>query len=109
MESERRRAPRYQFISDAEVIEIEFVTWFKASTGDLSIGGCFLDTQNPSAEGTVIRVTISRGSTEFTGLGRVVFVFPRLGMGVAFTNASESQIAVLEDWLAEFSLNKTSK
>lgn len=105
MGSERRRAPRYQFIADAEVVEIESGTRFKAKTGDLSIGGCFLDMLRPSPEGTEIRVTIFRGSTEFTGLGRVVFVFPNLGMGIAFTSTMADQVTILEAWLAEFRLS----
>lgn len=105
MGSERRRAPRYQFIAEAEVVEIESGTKFKAKTGDLSIGGCFLDTLNPSPEGTEIRVTILRESSTFTALGRVVFVFPNLGMGVAFTSSVASQTAILEGWLAELNLS----
>lgn len=104
MGSERRRAPRYQFIADAEVVEVESGAKLKAKTGDLSIGGCFLDTLNPSPIGTEIRVTILRENTKFTGLGRVVFVFPNLGMGVVFTSSETSQVAILEAWLAELKL-----
>src|SRR5438552_18207427 len=107
MDSERRRAPRYQFIADAEFVEIESGTRLKARTGDLSIGGCFLETLNPSPEGTEIQVTILRGNTKFTGLGRVVFVFPNLGMGIVFTNSAASQVAILNAWLAELNLSKT--
>ena len=104
MGSERRRAPRYQYIADAEVVEIESGTKLNAKTGDLSIGGCFLDMLNPSPEGTEIRVTISRGNSKFTALGRVVFVFPNLGMGVAFTTSEAFQTAILEGWLEESKL-----
>jgi hypothetical protein len=108
MGSERRRAPRYQFIADAEVVEIESGTTLKAKTGDLSIGGCFLDMLNPSPEGTEIRVTISRGNSTFTGLGRVVFVFPNLGMGVAFTTSEVLQTAILEGWIEELKLGNAA-
>jgi len=106
MDSERRRAPRYQFIADAEFVEIESGTKLKARTGDLSIGGCFLETLNPSPEGAEIQVTISQGNAQFTGLGRVVFVFPNLGMGIVFTNSAASQVAILEAWLAELKPSK---
>ena len=105
---ERRRAPRYQFIADAEVVEIESGTKLKAKTGDLSVGGCFLDMLNPSPEGTEIRVTISRQNSKFTGLGRVVFVFPNLGMGVAFTTSEAPQTAILEGWLEELELGNAA-
>lgn len=104
MNSERRRAPRYQFIADAEVEEIQSGTKFKAKTGDLSLGGCFLDLLNPAPEGTEIRIKIFRGNTHFTGLGRVIFVFPNLGMGVAFTSVEADHLATLEEWLKELSL-----
>jgi c-di-GMP-binding flagellar brake protein YcgR len=103
MEPERRRAPRYPIIAEAEVTEITSETKFSARTSDLSLGGCFLDMLNPSPEGTEIAVRISHADTTFTARGRVVFVFPNLGMGVMFTSVPASQQAVLEKWLAELS------
>jgi PilZ domain len=101
MDSERRRAPRYQFVADAEVTETASETRLKGRTSDLSISGCFLDMLNPSPEGTAIRISISQGDTKFTALGRVVFILPNLGMGVSFTSVEPSQLAVLQKWLAE--------
>ena len=101
MDSERRRAPRYQFIADAEVTETASDTRFKGRTSDLSISGCFLDMLNPSPEGTAIGIRISHGDTTLTALGRVVFVLPNMGMGVTFTSVEPSQLAVLQKWLAE--------
>jgi c-di-GMP-binding flagellar brake protein YcgR len=86
MDSKRRRAPRYQFIADAEVTEIVSNAKLKAKTGDLSLGGCFLNLLNAPPEGTEIGVKISVSSTSFAALGRVVFVFPNTGMGVVFTS-----------------------
>lgn len=102
MNCERRRAPRYQFIADAEVTEILSGTMLKAKTGDASLGGCFLDMLNPP-EGTEIRDTISYGNATFTALGRVVFVFPNMGMGVVFTSVEAHQSAVLQEWISELS------
>lgn len=98
---ERRRAPRYQFVADAEVLEPQSGTKSKVKTGDLSSGGCFLDTLNPSPEGTEILVTISRANRRFSALGRVVFAFPSLGMGVVFTHIESDQLSILEEWLSE--------
>jgi hypothetical protein len=103
MDSERRRAPRYPFIADAEVTEIATDTKLNAKTSDLSIGGCFLDMLNPSPEGTEIRVKISHASTTFTARGRVVFVFPNMGMGVVFTSVEANQLAALQEWLSALS------
>jgi c-di-GMP-binding flagellar brake protein YcgR len=103
MDSERRRAPRYPIIADAEVTEIASETKLSARTSDLSAGGCFLDMPNPSPEGTEIAVRISRADATFTARGRVVFLFPDTGMGVMFTSVPASQQAVLEKWLEELS------
>ena len=101
MDSERRCAPRYPIIADAEVTEIASDTKLSARTSDLSVGGCFLDMLNPSPEGTEIRVRISHTNTTFTALGRVVFLFPNMGMGVMFTSVDANQQAVLQKWLEE--------
>jgi c-di-GMP-binding flagellar brake protein YcgR len=103
MSSERRRAPRYPIIADAEVTEIASETKLSARTSDLSLGGCFLDMLNPSPEGTEIAVRISHADTTFTARGKVVFLFPNMGMGVMFTNVPASQQAILEKWLEELS------
>jgi hypothetical protein len=103
MDSERRRAPRYPFIADAEVIEIASDTKLSAKTSDVSIGGCFLDMLNPSPEGSEIQVRISHAGTTFTALGRVVFIFPNMGMGVVFTRVEDNQLAALQKWLSELS------
>jgi hypothetical protein len=103
MDSERRRAPRYPFIAEAEVTEIASDTKLSARTSDVSIGGCFLDMLNPSPEGTEIRVKISDAGATFTAFGRVVFVFPNMGMGVVFTKVEDSQLPVLQEWLAKLS------
>ena len=103
MDSERRRAPRYPFIAEAEVTEIASGTKLSAKTGDLSIGGCFLDMLNPSPEGTEIQVRISHANTTFTARGRVVFILPNMGMGVVFTRVEDDQLPALQKWLSELS------
>jgi hypothetical protein len=103
MSLKRRRATRYQFIAEAEVTELKAGMKFKAKTGDLSIGGCFLSMLNPPAEGTEILVTIFRESVTCTAHGRVVFVFPNMGMGVEFTRVEAIHSATLHGWLSELS------
>jgi hypothetical protein len=103
MESERRRAPRYPFIAEAQVTEISSDTKLIAKTSDLSIGGCFLDMLNPSPEGTDVRVRISHKSKTFTTLGSVVFVLPNMGMGVVFRSVEDYQLTILQEWISELS------
>lgn len=101
MGEERRSAPRYRFIADVEITEILTDTRLRARTSDLSIGGCFLDMLNPCPKGTEIRVKILHGGTSFTALGRVAFLVPNIGMGIAFTNIDGNQFPVLREWLLD--------
>jgi hypothetical protein len=101
--SERRRFPRYQFIAEAEVTEMATETTLGAKTGDLSLGGCFLDMLNPPPEGTEIRVRVWHANKTFTAMGRVVFVFPNMGLGVVFTSVKADQSTVLQEWVSELS------
>jgi hypothetical protein len=103
MDTERRHAPRYPFIAEAEVIEISSDTKLVAKTSDLSIGGCFLDMLNPTPQGTEVHVRISHEGTSFTALGRVVFILPNMGMGVTFTSVERDQQAILQKWIAMLS------
>jgi hypothetical protein len=103
MESERRLAPRYPFIAEAEVTEIASDTKLIAKTSDVSIGGCFLDMLNPSPKGTDIRVRISHKDTTLTASGKVIFVLPNMGMGVAFSSVENDQQAILQQWISELS------
>jgi PilZ domain len=106
MDTERRHAPRYPFIAEAEVIEISSDTKLVAKTSDLSIGGCFLDMLNPTPQGTEVRVRISHETATFTALARVVFVLPNMGMGVVFTRMEPNQQVLLQQWIAKASPTK---
>jgi len=103
MDSERRQAPRYPFIAEAVVTEISFDTKLIAKTGDLSIGGCFLDMLNPTPQGTQVRVRISHDGATFTALGSVAFILPNMGMGVTFTSIEQDQQTILQKWIANLS------
>src|SRR6266851_4031686 len=103
---DRRRVPRYPFVADVEITEVVSDAKLKARTSDLSIGGCFLDMLNPSPSGTEIRVRISHASATFAAIGRVAFVVPNMGMGVAFTNVDGNQMEILQRWLESGSSNE---
>ncbi len=101
MDSEQ--APRYPFIAEAVVTEISSDTKLIAKTGDLSIGGCFLDMLNPTPQGTQVRVRISHDGATFTALGSVAFILPNMGMGVTFTSIEQDQQTILQKWIANLS------
>src|SRR5258708_16273920 len=103
MDSERRHAPRYPFIAEAEVTEISSDTKLVATTSDLSISGCFLGMLNPSPQGTDVRVKIFHENTTFMALGKVIFILPNMGMGVVFSSIEHDHQAILQKWIANLS------
>jgi hypothetical protein len=98
----RRNAPRAPFIAVVEVIEIDSGTRLSARTSDLSLTGCYVDTLNPTPQGTAVRVRLAHGGEELELTALIVYVSPRLGMGVRFDeNPPPAKLAVLERWLTD--------
>jgi len=96
----RRNAPRVPLILAAEVTEVDSGARLSARTSDVSRTGCYIDTLNPTPTGTVVRVKLSHEGQELDVLGRVVYISPRLGMGVRFDESiTPAQLAVLDRWL----------
>jgi hypothetical protein len=99
---ERRIAPRFQLILVAEVTEVASGTKLNARTSDVSRTGCYIDTLNPTPVGTPIRVKLTREGEAFESAGRIIYISPGLGMGVAFQEpVPADQQAILDRWLAE--------
>ena len=97
----RRNADRSPLILVAEVTEVATGTRLNARTSDVSRTGCYVDTLNPSSSGTVVRVKLSRADGVLDLPGRVVYVSPRLGMGIRFDESMPpEQLAILDRWLA---------
>lgn len=103
---ERRRDPRYPFVAEARISDIDSGTEIKLRTSDLSITGCYLDSISPLPNGTDIVVKISRDDGLFETTGKVVYVHPGMGMGVRFTDTKPAQQAILARWIAEIAGSK---
>jgi Ribonuclease G/E len=98
---DRRDAQRSPLIIAVEVVEVDSGTRLAARTSDVSRTGCYIDTLNPTPTGTVVRVKFSHNGEALDLLARIVYVSPRLGMGVRFDESITSeQRAILERWLA---------
>jgi len=97
----RRNAERLPLILGAEVTEVESGARLSARTSDLSRTGCYIDTLNPTPTGTVVRIKLTHDSEELELLARIVYLSPRLGMGVRFDESiMPAQLAVLDRWLS---------
>jgi len=61
---------------------------------------------NPFPHGTEIIVKISRDNGVFETNAKVVFVLPRMGMGIRFADTKPTQQAILTRWIAEIAASE---
>jgi hypothetical protein len=99
--NERRCAVRLPFIAPVEMEEMQTGSRIRARTSDLSPQGCYVDTLNPLAVGSAVRLQIHRAGLVLDVLANVTSQHVGSGMGVAFREIAEAQKAVLESWLGE--------
>jgi len=104
MDIERRRAPRYQLLADAEIVSPPSHVSLKARTSDLSLVGCFMNTNYSLTPGTEIQLTIKYEGATFTGIGTVARSEPSMGFGISFGNVKEAQQMLLRKWLQELAM-----
>lgn len=96
----RRLAHRFPFVALAELVEIKTGERIAAQTTQLSSSGCYTGALNPFAEGTDVRVRLSKDGKVFESAGRVLHVHAEFGMGIVFENVELEQQRVLDAWLA---------
>lgn len=95
----RRQANRYNFSATAEVVEMVSGARVSTRAADLSQKGCYLDTLNPFAIGSVVRLRICWDGAELECAALVRDSQPGMGMGVAFTELDDAQKALIESWI----------
>lgn len=101
MMQDRRDAQRLSLIIAVEIVEVDSGARLAARTSDVSRTGCYVDTLNPTPTGTVVRVNFNHNGEQLDLLARIVYVSPRLGMGVRFDESiTPQQLAVLDRWLS---------
>jgi len=100
--ADRRGAPRFAVVMDAEATDLITRTMVKLRCSDISLSGCYLDTLNPMDAGAPLWVRLVHGQHIFEAQAKVAYMVPRLGMGVEFAQpVPADQLAVLNNWLAE--------
>lgn len=100
-EFERRRHLRFPFTASVEAIETESHVKLTGRISDLGLGGCYVDTLNPFAVGTVIKIRLTREEVTFEADAKVVFSQVGMGMGVSFISAMPQQFPIFQRWLNE--------
>ena len=99
MDLEKRRAPRYPFIASAEVRTENTGARLAARISDISSTGCYVDTINPLAGGTSVRLKIHTETQVFEAPATVVYAHTHLGMGLKFGELPANSWTVLQTWL----------
>jgi hypothetical protein len=96
---ERRRMKRHAFSATTEVADIATGAQLSTRAADLSLQGCYLDSLNPFAVGSKIRIRIVWGGAELTCAAVVRDSQPGMGMGVAFTDMDDARKALIQRWI----------
>lgn len=99
----RRSNNRQHFTASALVFEPKSEMLLRARTADLGPDGCFIDTLNPFAKGTAVKVRIEKRGASFEASAKVVYSLDSMGMGLAFSPVGPEQLWVLHEWLGEAS------
>jgi FKBP-type peptidyl-prolyl cis-trans isomerase 2 len=99
MDQERRRAPRFTFIASAEVLAEAVGMRLAVRISDISASGCYVDTNNPLAGGTTVRLKILTETHLFEAPATVVYSHLHLGMGLKFGEVLPYSQQILRNWL----------
>jgi PilZ domain len=99
MDQERRATPRIPFIASAEVLAESVGMRLTARISDISATGCYVDTINPLANGTPVRVKVLTETRVFEARATVVYSHGHLGMGLMFGEVLPDSQDVLQNWL----------
>lgn len=97
--AERRLKKRHPFSATSEITELTSGARLSSRAADLSLQGCYLDSLNPFAVGTRLRVHIMWEGSEFTCAAVVRDSQPGLGMGVSFANLDDARRGILQGWI----------
>lgn len=97
-----RRTPRYSFVVDVEMTDLQSKTRISAQTKMLSMFGCGVESSKLFPQGTTVRIKLARRGEAVSALARIVYSSLELGMGLAFTSIEREYERILEGWIAEY-------
>jgi len=97
--AEKRRSPRYKCDGKAEVHQdgTDLRTW--ATFTDVSLHGCYLEVPTTFPVGTKLHLKMEASGVQLETGGEVRVNYPGLGMGVAFVDMTEDNLARLKQML----------
>ena len=94
------RPPRYSFVANVDLTDLQSETGSRGQIVDLSLFGCRVAASEPLPAGARVRIKVVRRGAGFEALGRVAYV--RDGeMGVVFTHIEQNDLLLLDKWISE--------
>jgi hypothetical protein len=98
------RPMREMLVAETEIFDLQTGKKLMARTSDMSLGGCYLETEEPMPVSTSVQLRMIYNETSLTVSGDVVRSEPEKGMAVRFRGLQADQTATLKSWL--FSLSR---
>ena len=101
---ELRRNQRHRLSTppEAEILHGKNPEPIIARVGDLSRGGCFVETSYVVPAETEVTVILKKNGDQVRAHARVVRAFPNEGLGLEFISIEGNGFQVLDDWLSTF-------
>jgi hypothetical protein len=97
----KRTVPRYPLHAHAVIVEPIARTELSATTSDISVKGCFLESVDRLPANTVIQISLEQAAETFETWARVAHVQAGHGSGIAFFNTAAEQQLRIEKWVAK--------
>lgn len=101
--AERRSHLRFPFTASVEAIEPRSGTRISGRSTDLGLGGCYVDSLNPFAVGTLVKIRITKDEESFDTKAMVTFSQVGMGMGLCFVASEPQQSALFQRWVIALS------
>ena len=106
MEQDRRRNPRYPFAGSIEMREGASADKRTARVKELSLNGCYVDTESPYPMGTSLAIKLFTETEFFEAQASVIYSQPTQGMGLMFRETKLYYLMVLRKWLLSAMMEK---
>ena len=106
MEQDRRRSPRYPFAGSIEMREGASADKRTARVKELSLNGCYVDTESPYPMGTSLAIKLFTETEFFEAQASVIYSQPTQGMGLMFRETKPYYLMVLRKWLLSAMMEK---
>jgi hypothetical protein len=106
MEQERRRTPRYPFAGSIEMREGTSEDKRTARVRELSLNGCYVDTEVLYPEGTTLSIKLFTATEFFEAQASVIYSQEDRGMGLMFKETKPYYLMVLRKWLLAAMMGK---